>query len=147
MVEDDTPAALCRLHAELCWYHESAVRKKRAYRSFKAAEFTIAAAVPLGASMGWATTTIGLLGAAIVVLQGIQQLFQLHAQWLAHRATYESLKKEESLYFAHAGPYRDCDEPDVLLAERTEAIRADETSQWVESELTPHQGLRANESG
>src|SRR4029077_11254553 len=110
----------------------------------KNAEFVIAASVPVAASLGWSVGTIGVLGATIVVCHGIQQLFQLHAQWLAHRATYEMLKREESLYFAHAGPYRECDNPDVLLAERVEDLRARETNQWVEMELTTN---KSNVSG
>jgi hypothetical protein len=140
---DDTPPVLRRLHCELTWYHRSALRKKRAYRVVKSVEFILAALVPLGAGLDWSVATIGLLGVVIVVCQGFQQLFQLHAQWLAHRATYEALRREESLYFAKAGPYKGSEDPEALLAERVEKLRAIETNQWVETEMAEKQ----NETG
>ena len=133
---EDSPAALRRLHGELTWYHESALRKKRAYRAVKSIEITLAAMVPLAASLGWGVTTIGIFGVVIVICQGIQQLFQLQPQWLAHRAIYENLKREESLYLARAGPYKGSDEPEVLLAERIEDLREIETAQWMDLEKT-----------
>ncbi len=133
---DDSPAVLRRLHCELTWYHESALRKKRAYHAVKGAEITLAAVVPLGASLGWGITTIGIFGAVIVVCQGFQQLFQLHPQWLAHRGIYENLKREESLYLSQAGRYRECEDADALLAERIESLRERETDQWINLEKT-----------
>lgn len=76
---------------------------------------------------------LGVLGACVVVLQGVEQLYHFHDQWLTHRSTFEELKREETLYLAKAGPYQNALDPDALLALRVEDIRGAETSQFVET--------------
>jgi Protein of unknown function (DUF4231) len=48
---------------------------------------------------------ISSLGALIVVIEGIQQLFQFQTNWILYRSTWEGLKREKYLYVGNAGPY------------------------------------------
>jgi hypothetical protein len=82
---------------------------------------------------GWQATWLpGILGAGIVLLEGVQGLFRWRDQWLMYRATAESLRREESLYLAKAGPYADHTTPKALamLAERAEQLTASEHTSW-----------------
>ena len=51
----------------------------------------------------------------------------------------EVLKRERALYHAGAGPYARTDDPDRLLAERTERVAAVELDTWVESQQGQHE--------
>jgi hypothetical protein len=72
----------------------------------------------------------GGLGALIVVLEGLQQLFQLHANWTQYRSTCEALRHEKFLWMAHAGPYSHSERLDALLAERVEGLVSQEHAAW-----------------
>jgi len=131
------PAPLHRLRTELRFYDRSATNKRRCYQGIRALELLIGASIPAGASLGLGTAWLGALGVAIVVLQGLQELGHFYPQWRTHRDTFESLKREEALYLARAGFYRECADPDTRLAERIEDIRGAETSQFVETLNAP----------
>jgi Protein of unknown function (DUF4231) len=68
------------------------------------------------------------------VIEGIQQVYQFHANWLSYRATCEGLKREKFLYLAKAGPYASATDSDVLLAERVEALISEENTKWVSAQ-------------
>jgi hypothetical protein len=72
----------------------------------------------------------GGLAAVVVVLEGAQHLFQFHEQWITYRSTAESLKHEQYLYLARAGPYAGEDRLSKL-ATRTEALLSKEHAKWV----------------
>lgn len=71
-----------------------------------------------------------VIGAVVVVLEGLQQLFQWQANWLRYRATAEALLREQALFTAQAGPYRG-DNAEHLLAERVEDVLMRENREWV----------------
>jgi Protein of unknown function (DUF4231) len=50
----------------------------------------------------WVT---GGLAAVIVVLEGVQHLYQFQEQWITYRSTAEALTRERYLYLARASPY------------------------------------------
>jgi hypothetical protein len=126
--------ALERLEEEIEFYDKSAVRKRRFWRALATTELVAAASVPAAAALGGSTGLLGMLGAVVVICQGILGLFQSQSRYLAHRRTYERLKSERALYRAQAGPYRSREDPEVLLAERVEDIRQEETDSWLDEE-------------
>jgi hypothetical protein len=92
-------------------------------------ELVAAAAIPVGAAFG-ATAAVGaVLGAAVVVLEGIQQLNQFQSNWITYRSTAEALKHEKYLYLAKASPF-DGERPLQLLAERIEGLISQEHAKW-----------------
>ena len=80
------------------------------------------------------------LGALIVVIEGIQQLFQLQTNWILYRSTCESLKREKYLYLGNAGPYAAAQNPHSLLAERIESLISQELASWTSSQQSSQQG-------
>ncbi len=120
-----------RLEDQLAWYSARASASKRAYERLKVAEIVIAAAIPVAAAAAADTVVLGTMGGLIVVMEGLQQLFQLQQNWTSYRATSESLKHEKFLFLAQAGPYADAARPDALLAERVEGLVSQEHATWV----------------
>jgi Protein of unknown function (DUF4231) len=90
----------------------------------------IAAAIPVVAAFGADADVAGLLGAVIVIIEGLQQLFQFHQNWLRYRGAAQSLESEKHLFLASAGPYAAAPRPAALLAERVEGLLSSELTAW-----------------
>lgn len=125
-----TGATWNRLQDQLEWYGTKSTNNKRAYMGMKVLQLVAAALVPVMASVHAAVWVTGGLGAVVVVLEGIQQLGQFHANWINYRATAEALNHEKYLYLAAAGPYEQGAEPKRVLAARIESLMATEHTQW-----------------
>jgi len=136
-----------RLEDQLGWYERKSADHKKWFQRFKVMQIVLAAAIPVVAGAGASAWITGSLGAAIVVLEGLQQLFQLQQNWLGYRATAEALKHEKFLYLAHAGPYRDAPAPDALLAERVEGLVSQEHAAWSSAQTDVGGGQRAPGQG
>lgn len=119
-----------RLEDQLAWYERNSARCKRWFHRLKVLQIVVAAAIPVVAALGASAAVAGSLGAVIVVVEGLQQLFQYQQNWVGYRATAEALKHEKFLYLSNAGPYR-ADDPEALLAERVEARVSTEHAAWV----------------
>jgi Protein of unknown function (DUF4231) len=120
-----------RLAQELAWYDARAHKNQRWYRAIKILQLIAAALVPVMAGMGVSAWITGGLGSAIVVMEGIQQLYQFQEHWIAYRSTWEGLRREQHLYEARAGDYATAASPLTLLAERMEVLLTRDHAQWV----------------
>jgi Protein of unknown function (DUF4231) len=131
---------MARLEDQITWYGDRSARNQRHYKILKIVVIVIAASIPVLASVPdvqkW---VLGVLGALIAVIEGVQQVYQFHANWISYRATSEGLKREKFLYLAKAGPYAAA-EGDVLLAERIEVLISQENAKWVSSQETGDKG-------
>lgn len=123
-----------RLHDQLRWYEEKSTHHRRWFQTLKVLQLVIAAAIPVIAAAGASAAVGGALGATIVVLEGVQQLFQFQQNWITHRTTAEALKHEQFLYLAEAGPYAAAPRPLALLAERIEGLMAQEHASWAQAQ-------------
>lgn len=123
-----------RLEDQLGWYDSKSTAAQRAYKRLKVAELISASAIPVFASVSIPLTAV--LGAVVVVLEGVQHLSQWHEHWILYRSTAEALKHERYLFLAKAGPYSDEDLTQVL-AERVEALISREHSKWTEIRKKP----------
>ena len=103
-------------------------------KTCKLVSVVMAAAVAVLAAASSPPLLVAGLGAVIVVAQGTQEVFQFQSFWINSGRTKEALKRERALYLAAAGPYARSDNPDRLLAERTEAVSTAELDTWVESQ-------------
>lgn len=131
-----------RLEDQLRWYERNSAHCKRAFHRLKVAQLVAAAVIPVSAALGAPAAVGGSLGAAIVVVEGLQQLFQYQQNWTGYRATAESLKHEKHLYLCDAGPYAGRDRERVL-AERVEARVSTEHAAWVNEQHESRQGAGA----
>ena len=69
--------------------------------------------------------------AVIVVLEGVQHLYQFQEQWITCRSTAEALTRERYLYRL-AGPYM-WEDRQRQLAERIEGLVSQEHARWTAS--------------
>lgn len=132
-----------RLEDQLGWYDRKSAHHKNWFQRLKVSQIVIAAAIPVVAGGGVSAWITGSLGAAIVVLEGFQQLFQFQQNWIGYRATAEALKHEKFLYLADAGPYRDAPARDALLAERVEGLVSQEHAAWSSAQAEAGEARRS----
>ena len=100
------------------------------YKTIKVLQLVAAATVPVVAGFGVSGWVTGSFGSAIVVMEGIQQLFGYHEYWISYRSACEAMRQEMWLFEARAGIYRGAEEPDGLLAERLHEITSRESARW-----------------
>ena len=79
----------------------------------------------------------GALGVGVVILEGVQQLFQCHESWIRDRRTHQALTSEQQLFRAWAGDYAKNPAPVQLLATRVERLVANETGAWLGASTKP----------
>ena len=125
-----------RLEKEIEWYSRKSGRCQRLYKWLKFVEIVAAAAIPLLAGFGTPVEVLAVLGALIVVLEGLQHVNQYQSNWITYRSTCEALKHEKFLYLAGAGPY-EVERPHSLLAERIESLISQEHAKWVSARKEP----------
>jgi hypothetical protein len=125
-----------RLVDQLDWYDRQSRSAQRAYKQVKVAQLVLAAGVPVAVASAAPALLTALLGAFVVVLEGIQQLYQWQTNWVLYRSTAESLKHEKFLFLAGAGPYSG-GEPWPVLAERVEGLTSQEHAKWSEGRHQP----------
>jgi hypothetical protein len=123
-----------RLEDQARWYSRKSRQNARFYKWLKAVTIISAACVPALTTRLWSAPYAGALGVIIVVAEGLQQLNQFHANWLAYRSTAEALKREKYLYLAQAGPYASVPNPLPLLAERVEGLVSQENAKWISTQ-------------
>ena len=122
---------LARLEDQLAWFTKKSTSAQSSYKWLKMAQIIVAATVPVAVLLPDGDPVIAaVLSAAVVVMEGLQQLFQWQSNWLRYRTTAEALVRERYLFLAGAGPYRDADSA-RLLAERVEDLIAQENRSWM----------------
>jgi Protein of unknown function (DUF4231) len=140
---------LQRLDDQIRWYDIHSSRQRRSFYSLKIVTVVAAATIPLlavilpdGHLNKIATSS---LGALIVVIEGIQQLFQLQINWILYRSTCESLKREKYLYLGKAGPYAAAQNSHSLFAERIESLISQELTTWTSFQQSSEQGGKSSQ--
>ena len=127
-------ATVTRLEFLIDWYRRHAEQERWAYRVLKVLSIGTAAAVSVSAAASTPPVVTASLGALIVVFEGIQSVFHLHADSVSFAQTKELLIREKALYDARAGSYARSSHPDRLLAVQVERIAAAELSAWVDKQ-------------
>lgn len=123
--------SLARLKDQITWYDNKSGLNKKCFYSFKVVEVVLAALLPLLSGLNVPSIYFGIMGIAIVIIEGILNLFNFHQNWMTYRSTCEYLKHEKYLYEAKSGPYKDIVDPPSLLAERIEEIVSQEHAKWI----------------
>jgi hypothetical protein len=94
-----------QLSAQFRWYERAATRNRLGYQVLKVVAMVFAAAVAVLAAADAPAAVTAALAASVVVLEGVQQVFQFHPNWISYRATAEALRQNAFLYVARAAPY------------------------------------------
>jgi hypothetical protein len=92
-----------------------------------------AAAIPVVAAFQAPLYVPAILGALVVVVEGLLHAYQYHTNWLTYRTAAEALKHEKYLYLARADVYYRSRQPLRLLAERIEGLISQEHGRWISS--------------
>lgn len=134
MLPSPQDVTLGRLEDQVQWYDRRSASSQKAFKSLKVCTIVAAALVPALAGVAavhWATAGLGVF---IVVVEGLQQLYQFQFNWISYRSTCEALKHEKYLYLAKAGTYATANDPHALLAERVESLVSQEHAKWASSQ-------------
>ncbi len=124
-------AVLKRVEHQIHWYNWHATTARLWYCTIKVAQITLAAFVPVAVGLDLPKLLTGSLGGLIVVLEGLQQLYRFHDNWVRYRSTCLSMEREKYLCAARAGDYAHADRPYAVLALRVENLTNREAAQWV----------------
>ena len=127
MADDPT---LLRLDDQIAWYDARSASNQKWFKVLKVVVILCAAIIPFVSTMTNVSWVSGVLGVVIAVAEGVQQLNQYHANWIAYRSTCETLKHEKYLFLGHSGPYAASKNPRALLAERIESLVSQEHAKW-----------------
>ena len=128
----ETDATWERLEDQIGWYDRKSSENQRMYKWLKLLEIAIAASLPVVAAVHSPVAVTGGLAAVIVVLEGVQHVYQFQEHWITYRSTAEALKHERFLYLAQAGPYS-AEDRHRQLAERLEGLVSQEHAKWTAS--------------
>jgi Protein of unknown function (DUF4231) len=126
----DPDTAVAELATSMAFYDRGASRNKLLYQNLRVLTLVLAAAIPVVGAFGGPAEVTAVLGGAIVIVEGLQQLFQFHDRWVDYRKTWNELDQERRLHQLRAGPYASGN-PDKRLGERMTMILAAENSDWV----------------
>ncbi|MCW3109968.1 MAG: hypothetical protein JWQ09_4474 [Segetibacter sp.] len=122
-----------RVDDQIQWMEGKSVQNQKKYKQYKIAEIVTAAAIPFLAGLqnqiGGIAIATGILGVTLVVLNGLQQLYKYHENWITYRSTIEVLKREKILFETQTGPYNGSD-AFVKFVQNFEAILANENKVW-----------------
>lgn len=121
---------LDRLEDQIQWYDGKSNRSQKAFKRLKICTIVAAALIPALAGVPYLHWVTAASGVFIVLVEGLQQLYQFQANWISYRSTCESLKHEKYLYLAKAGMYATANDPHALLAERIESLVSQEHAKW-----------------
>lgn len=130
--EEPNPT-LQRLEDQIAWYDRKSRECQQRFKWLKALELTAAAAIPVIAAFDAPIYVAGILGALVVVTEGLLHVNQYHQNWITYRSTAEALKHEKYLFLAGADVYAGSRHPLRLLAERIEGLISQEHARWVSS--------------
>lgn len=124
-----------RVDDQINWYSKKSQMAQKRYKIFQAVEIIMAALIPL--LSGYATVhiaipiTVGILGAAIAIIESVTKLNKYHENWIQYRTTCEMLKYHKHLFLTQTYPYNPSDETiENTFVRNIEDIISSENSQW-----------------
>jgi hypothetical protein len=130
--EQSGSAAWTAYRDQFTSYSHGARTNRLSYQSARIISLTAAAAVTVSAGLSATPWVTASLGALIVVLEGLQQLFQWHENWIAYRQATETMRQHAIDFAAGVAPYDSADGRDRLarlaLLRRDVALR--ESGGW-----------------
>lgn len=128
-----------RLEDQIQWYDSRSNKDQQKFKVLKTIVIVAAALIPFLSGLNLKAQWLGIeithwivggLGVLVTVIEGLQQLYQYQANWIAYRSTCEALKHEKFLFLSAAGPYAAAAAPHALLAERIESLVSQEHAKW-----------------
>lgn len=124
-----------RVDDQIQWYSKKSRQAQKMYKIFQLIEIILAATIPVLSAYSTrhqcVALIVGILGAAIAVIQSITKLNSYHENWIQYRTTCELLKYHKFLYLTQTSPYNTSEETiENLFIRNVEDIISSENSQW-----------------
>jgi hypothetical protein len=124
-----------RLEDQIKWYDTKSIRCQKTYKWMKRLELVSAALIPILStqSSDWVSFAliVSILGAIVVIIEGIVSLGKYHENWIDYRSICETLKQEKYMYLTLTGVYKTSpNEAFDLLVERIESVISKENVNW-----------------
>ena len=121
------------LQAQFRWYDRAATRSRLAYQALKLAALAAGAVVTVLAALSAPAALTASLAGVIVVLEGAQQLFQFHPNWISYRGTAETLRHLAFVYVADVSPFDDPATRRERLATALQEVTRKEAAAWADT--------------
>ncbi|EWT00247.1 hypothetical protein N865_16680 [Intrasporangium oryzae NRRL B-24470] len=112
--DDVTDLVWLAFQSQFAFFSKGSRRNRVAYQSSKVATIVIAAAVTICAALDVRPWVTASLGGLVVVIQGLQQLFQWQLNWVTDRQSSETMRQHGLAYAAMMDPYDGPDRRDRL---------------------------------
>ncbi len=112
------------------WYSRQATITGAGYLAARIGESTLAAAITVTGGLGLSSWVSAALGAAILLIESVLQLMQLHNNYISYRITAEALRNEAWLFATPAGDYVAVEGRGQRLADRVRAMSLQENAAW-----------------
>jgi len=124
-----------RLDDQINWYDAKSQFNQKRYKRLRITSTLLAVSIPVltavlnEGNQEYVKIIIGVVGAGIALLEGVQQLYKYNEHWLEYRTTSENLKHQKYLFITQCDPYigENAFKNFVITAE---AIMANENSKW-----------------
>jgi Protein of unknown function (DUF4231) len=113
-----------------CWYDRAASRSRTGYLALRLLALAVGSAVTVLAAVRAPAGLTAGLAAVGVVSEGVQQLFQLHPNWINYRSTAEKLRRHAFLFAATVPPYDEVDTRRARLADLLRDAGTTESHVW-----------------
>lgn len=126
-----------QMEAHFRWYDRSATRSRYGYQGLKILALVSGAAVTVLAAIGAPPGLTASLAAVVVVAEGVQQVFQFHANWISYRSTAETLRQHAFFFAAGIEPYDDPSTRRRMLAALLRDLTSKENATWSAAMRTP----------
>ena len=117
------------------YFHSGATANRVAHLGLRVVVLVAGALVPIMALTSTNEIIVAVLGALVVVAEGVAQLTQVHDHWIRYRRTAEALRREALAFCTGTGAYQDVVElrRDQRLAARPLDVVGQENSAWEET--------------
>jgi len=121
------------LTVQFSWYERAATVSRLAYQILKMTALAAGAAVTVLAAISAPAALTACVAGAIVVMEGAQQMFQFHQNWISYRGTAEALRRQAFLYVADATPFDDPATRRGRLAALLNDVTTKEGATWTDT--------------
>jgi hypothetical protein len=138
MIARGTSQNLVQLVDYMNRYQEKHTQNKAFYMTNRVIVLTLGASIPVLTTIDAPSWITALVGAAIVIVTGIGQIFAPYERYVAFRIGYKALDHERMLFLAGVGDYSvEGDTAETALAAKTAEIISSTEASVVSATKTP----------
>lgn len=124
-----------RVDNQIDWYDKKSASCQSKYKFTQTLEIILAALIPLLSAYSmnciFIAFIVGLLGAAIAIIESITKLYKWHENWIEYRTTCELLRYQKHLFETKSAPYNtEPENVENIFVRNIENIISSENNKW-----------------